>query len=278
MDKARAGTTLTVALLGATILVGCGGAAVSDPAAAAAPRIVWAGEPGAASRSGADHSTVRPSHTEADVRFMSDMIAHHAQALILTALVEERTDRPQLRLLAHRIDVSQRDEIALMLRWLEDRGEPVPSDVEIAEHAISGARLPHEILRRAGLDTHPGDPVPGDGADRGAGQTGDRGHHSGHAGHGGHGGQAGHTGDHAGMPGMLSGAQLEELAAARDEVFDRLFLEFMIYHHEGALIMVDELFAAPGGGQETEIFTFASHVDADQRMEIMRMRQLLVAR
>ena len=46
----------------------------------------------------------------------------------------------------------------------------------------------------------------------------------------------------------------------------------MIKHHEGALIMVEELFSTPGAGQESEIFAFASDVDADQRMEIDRMR------
>ena len=57
--------------------------------------------------------------------------------------------------------------------------------------------------------------------------------------------------------------------------FDRLFLEGMIKHHEGALVMVTELFATPGAGQESEIFAFASDVDADQRMEIDRMRGML---
>jgi len=49
----------------------------------------------------------------------------------------------------------------------------------------------------------------------------------------------------------------------------------MIRHHEGALIMVRELFATPGAGQEAEIYAFASDVDADQRMEIIRMAGML---
>jgi uncharacterized protein (DUF305 family) len=60
--------------------------------------------------------------------------------------------------------------------------------------------------------------------------------------------------------------------------FDRLFLEGMIKHHEGAIVMVEELFAIDGAGQETEIFQFASHVDSDQRMEIMRMQRMLAQR
>ena len=79
------------------------------------------------------------------------------------------------------------------------------------------------------------------------------------------------------MPGMLTSEEMARLAAAKGEAFDRLFLEFMIKHHEGALIMVKELFATPGAGQESEIFAFASDVDADQRMEIDRMAAMLAS-
>ena len=57
--------------------------------------------------------------------------------------------------------------------------------------------------------------------------------------------------------------------------FDRLFLEGMIRHHAGALTMVRELFASPGAGQDSDIFAFASDVEADQQMEIDRMGALL---
>ena len=78
------------------------------------------------------------------------------------------------------------------------------------------------------------------------------------------------------MPGMLTQEEMDRLAAARGVEFDRLFLEGMIKHHGGALTMVRDLFAMPGAGQESEIFAFASDVDADQRMEIDRMRAALV--
>ena len=77
------------------------------------------------------------------------------------------------------------------------------------------------------------------------------------------------------MPGMLTEEQMKALAAAKGAAFDRLFLEGMIQHHQGALAMVQELFATPGAGQESIIFDFASHVDADQRMDISRMRGML---
>ena len=77
------------------------------------------------------------------------------------------------------------------------------------------------------------------------------------------------------MPGMLTEEEMAHLAEAKGAEFDRLFLEGMIKHHGGALSMVDALFATPGAGQEVEIFSFASDVDADQRMEIDRMGAML---
>lgn len=77
------------------------------------------------------------------------------------------------------------------------------------------------------------------------------------------------------MPGMLTPEEMNRLAAARGTAFDRLFLEYMIKHHEGALAMVRELFTSPGAGQESDIYAFASDVEADQRMEIARMAAML---
>lgn len=79
------------------------------------------------------------------------------------------------------------------------------------------------------------------------------------------------------MPGMLSAAQLAELDAARGTAFDRLYLQYMIRHHQGALTMVSELFDAPASGQGAEIFGYASGVDADQRAEIGRMQSMLAS-
>lgn len=160
-------------------------------------------------------------YTDADVRFMQHMIAHHAQALVMAAMVPERTRDPRLHLVAERITRSQEDEIALMRRWLTSRGEEAPSgDAHAMMHA---------------------------------------------------------AGDHAHMPGMLSMEELEQLAATSGRAFDRLFLESMIRHHEGALVMVGELFATPGAAQEGEIYNLASEVDADQRAEIARMQALLAS-
>jgi len=77
------------------------------------------------------------------------------------------------------------------------------------------------------------------------------------------------------MPGMLTAEEMARLTAAKGTAFDRLFLELMIKHHEGALKMVQDLFATSGAGQEPDVFAFASDVDADQRMEIDRMLAVL---
>jgi uncharacterized protein (DUF305 family) len=195
------------------------GTACRTAGVAGGASIVQPGAPGEASREiSAEKATdlSRVQFTPADVRFMQGMIGHHAQALEMAALLPERTDREDMRLLAKRIDVSQADEIRMMQRWLEARGQEVPGPH--AHHA-------------------PGAPL---------------------------------------MPGMLTAEEMSHLATAKGDAFDRLFLELMIKHHEGALTMVKELYATAGAGQESEMYAFASDVDADQRMEIGRMRGMLM--
>jgi len=77
------------------------------------------------------------------------------------------------------------------------------------------------------------------------------------------------------MPGMLTAAQLARLDSARGPAWDRLFLEDMIRHHQGAVTMVKQLFDTPGAGQGL-VFQFATDVSADQTIEISRMRQMLL--
>jgi uncharacterized protein (DUF305 family) len=87
-----------------------------------------------------------------------------------------------------------------------------------------------------------------------------------------------HGADHAmHMPGMLTPDQIRQLEAARGAEFDRLFLTFMIQHHQGAVTMVRELFATDGAGQDEEVFKFASDVQADQSSEVARMELMLSA-
>jgi uncharacterized protein (DUF305 family) len=160
----------------------------------------------------------------ADVHFMSGMIPHHAQAVVMARLVPDRTSRADIRALAERIIVSQADEIAMMQEWLRVHGQPVPA-ADATHHVMRHDDMEHRML----------------------------------------------------MPGMLTEEELTELEAASGVAFDRLFLTFMIRHHEGALIMVDELFNSHGAAQDEIIFRFASDVFADQTTEINRMEQILAA-
>lgn len=200
-------------LLTAAAVVACG--------TAARPPLIQPGAPGRETRAidlaeAVDLSRV--AHTPADVRFMQNMISHHAQALEMTALVGSRSSRDELHLLARRIELSQSDEIAFMHQWLAARGEPTAGAHAAGRH------------------------------------------------------------DAALMPGMLTADEMCRLAAATGEEFERLFLEAMIRHHQGALSMVEELFATPGAGQEPEIFAFAAEIESDQRLEIERMARMLAER
>jgi len=77
------------------------------------------------------------------------------------------------------------------------------------------------------------------------------------------------------MPGMLTPEELARLDTARGPEWDRLFLEAMIRHHQGALKMVDELFGAYGALQDEDVFKFVSDLYADQTIEIERMQKML---
>jgi uncharacterized protein (DUF305 family) len=77
------------------------------------------------------------------------------------------------------------------------------------------------------------------------------------------------------MPGMLSAEQMEALRNANGAAFDRLFLTGMIQHHDGALIMVKDLFDTAGAGQDAELFNFATDADNTQRAEIRIMHSML---
>lgn len=77
------------------------------------------------------------------------------------------------------------------------------------------------------------------------------------------------------MPGMLTPAQMDALRKANGAEFDHLFLTGMIQHHNGALIMVKDLFDQAGAGQDADIFNFATDADNTQRAEIKIMQHML---
>ena len=164
----------------------------------------------------------RPPYTAADVQFMSGMIRHHAQAVLMAGWAPTHGASEAVRVLCERIVVAQRDEIAFMQRWLRERHEAVP-EADASHDMMPG--MDHSKL----------------------------------------------------MPGMLTAEQLTQLDRARGAEFDRLFLAFMIQHHQGAITMVEQLFSAQGAAQDDAVFKFASDVNADQSTEIDRMSTMLTA-
>jgi uncharacterized protein (DUF305 family) len=208
------GRVVAAPLLVMLAVAGCG--ASRAPAESAAPAPATAPAATAAPRRS-------PPVNAADAHFMSGMIGHHAQALVMAGWAPTHAESPAVKTLAERIIAGQKDEIALFERWLGDRGLPLPS---------AGAPMDHSM---PGMD------------------------HS------------------AMMPGMLTPEQMAQLEAGRGSEFDRLFLTFMIQHHQGALTMVDQLFGSQGAGQDEPVFRIASDVYADQSTEIERMQKMLAA-
>ena len=208
----------------AMLLAACSAATLQPPASPVRPIMADPDALTPAAQAKADSG--RPPYTSADVKFMQGMIGHHAQAIVMAEWAETHGARADVRILAERIAVAQKDEIRAMQRWLGDRRESVP---------IAQAHHGH-----AGMDM-PGMTMP------------------------------------AMMPGMLTAEQFAQLDATRGPAFDRLFLTFMIRHHQGAVTMVRELLAVTAAGQDDDIFRFVADVNVDQATEIDRMRTMLSA-
>jgi len=150
--------------------------------------------------------------TEADIRFMQGMIAHHGQAIYMARMAASHNAEPKLLKFAMKIDQSQRAEITLMQGWLRANKQFAP-DSSAWQHMT--------------------------------------------------------------MPGMLTAKQLAALDAAKGTEFDRLFLNDMIQHHEGALKMVDDLMNTPMAAQDVDVSVFANDVTTVQTAEIGTMRRML---
>ena len=114
--------------------------------------IVQPGKPGEPTRALTAEQAIEVAVTRYspdDVRFMQDMIPHHQQAVRMAALAAERTNRPELIDAAGRINLSQRDEIEFMEKWLSERGEPAPDPSDHAamhtDHRMAGMATPQQM-------------------------------------------------------------------------------------------------------------------------------------
>jgi len=204
---------LLVRLLCCVILIG-------EVAIAEDAPIVKPGAPGESPQALSAEEAIKiadTSYSPSDARFMQDMIPHHHQAMLMAALVADRTNRPELIDIAGRINASQGDEIEFMQQWLSTRGERVAEpDAHEAVHAN------HDIA------------------------------------------------------GMATPEQMKDLARSEGAAFDRLFLELMIAHHEGAITMVEDLLEEAGSAYDPLLFEFTTDVTNDQAAEIERMHALLI--
>lgn len=151
-------------------------------------------------------------YRDEDVRFMTDMVAHHTQALRMAELAPERAQDERVTGLASRIAAGQQPEIQVMQTWLRERGLP-EADTD-ADHTA-----------------------------------------------------------HQGMPGMATPEQMTRLVAARGTAFDRLFLELMSAHHEGALTMAEQAV----GAAHPVVTELVDDTCATQSVEITRMQEVLAA-
>jgi len=123
--------------------------------------IVLPGAPGAAPRVIDEDEATRLSDTRfspADVKFMQDMIVHHQQAVDLAALVEGRSNNPDIVAIAGRIDASQADEIAFMREWLAERGQPAAMQHHAgmdhaAHHLMMGMATPAQVAELGTLES-----------------------------------------------------------------------------------------------------------------------------
>lgn len=237
----------------------------------------------------ARQDSAKMQFTQPDVDFMTDMIGHHAQALIMSSMASVNNASPSIVILTKRIINAQKDEIGIMQRWLHERNQSVPQVIiEGLQLIIKAGNEPSLVFDSAQVAhavkhfnkhgsymdfTHyqlmHGNDMNHEGKDHSTmGQSEGEMNHE----------DMNHAGmqDHSGMPGMLTQDQLEELALAKGTEFDRLFLTYMIQHHTGAIIMVKDLVETDGAAQELQIGELAGEINVDQKTEIERMRLMLM--
>lgn len=149
------------------------------------------------------------------------MIEHHDQALVMSEMVPERTDNPQIIALAKAIENAQGPEIDQMQQWLAQWDATTPPVTD---------------------------------------------------GHGGHGSDSADSADSGGGHGKMTDTQMRQLEESSGATFDKMWLEMMIEHHEGAVEMSKQEVA---NGQNPQAIALAQTIINTQEAEIAQMKQML---
>lgn len=178
--------------------------------------------------------TAGMQHNDADVTFSQLMIVHHQGAIEMADLAADRAQSQQVKDLAASIKAAQAPEIELMTSWLTAWGAPLSAESSSAEtHGdMTGMGMPDMGSTASGMDM----PTT------------------------------------VGMDGMMTADDMAALAAASGVAFDKMFLEMMVAHHQGAVEMAGTEIA---NGSSADAISLAEAITTSQTAEIATMMQML---
>ena len=196
-----------------------------------------AGSMSSASSAGGSAAAVSGEHNAADLTFAQSMIVHHEGAIEMADLAPTRAASPEVKELAARIKAAQGPEIEQMQSWLTAWGAAMSTSTAASSDDEMG-----------GMD------------------------HGGMSGTGTEGQMSGTASAGMSMPGMMTDEQMQQLTAASGAAFDKMFLEMMIAHHQGAIEMANTELA---DGSNPDALALAESIKTSQTAEISEMQQLL---
>lgn len=179
--------------------------------------------------------SVNPTFNNVDAMFAQMMIPHHQQAVEMAALAETKATDPDVKQLAAKISTEQKAEIATMKGWLVAWGQPTTMPSCPGMHCMPSNMMPSG---KAPSGMMPSGTMP-------SGMPT--------------------------MPGMMSSAEMAKLKAATGTDFDKLFLQMMIVHHQGAVMMAQ---AELAHGTNPDAKALAGRIVKTQQAEIVAMQQM----
>lgn len=232
-------TRLGVAAIAASlafVLAACSGGNPSGAATSGTTSARSTSSPASISASASATATATATFNDADVAFAQMMIVHHQGAIQMADLAPSRAQNQEILALAARIKAAQAPEIDQMTSWLTAWGA-APSMMSGSTTSGTGGT--------GGMD-HGGMDI---GGTTSAAES-----------------------SAMSMPGMMSGDQMQQLESASGAAFDKMFLELMIVHHQGAIEMAETEIA---DGSNPEAVALAQKIKSDQTAEIAEIQALL---